>query len=478
MPDQDSSVVVIDSDQNTAEQTASRIRFLGFDACIATNPSALPALIAEQSKIVAVLVTADRDYQALAAALKLSADAGLRCAFFLMERKSVSVPPPAALGNRLQASLSTRVGYQELLAALHDAEMYTRIGIDPRSGSGQLFRNLVGVSREMQELRDLIKQVAGTEATVLITGESGTGKEAVASNIHGLSPRRDHPFVPVNCGAIPSELLESELFGHEKGAFTGAISSRQGRFEIAEGGTLFLDEIGDMPMEMQIKLLRVLQERTYERVGSNKTIQADVRIVAATHQNLEQLVAEGKFRMDLFYRLNVFPIQVAPLRERAGDIPLLVESYIKKREFERLGSLRLSDCALASLARYFWPGNVRELFNLLERLSILFPRQVVRWSDLPEKFRPNQELFVDAPAEPAQPMGQDFAPGGHAVLPVGGIDLRPHLANIETSLLTQALAQSDWVVARAAKLLNLQRTTLVEKIRKMDLRRPKELTDF
>ncbi|MCB1767887.1 MAG: sigma-54-dependent Fis family transcriptional regulator, partial [Candidatus Competibacteraceae bacterium] len=216
-----------------------------------------------------------------------------------------------------------------------------------------LFRNLVGVSREMQEVRDLIKQVAGTEATVLITGESGTGKEAVASNIHGLSPRRDRPFVPVNCGAIPSELLESELFGHEKGAFTGAISSRQGRFEIAEGGTLFLDEIGDMPMDMQIKLLRVLQERTYERVGSNKTMRADVRIVAATHQNLEQLVAEGKFRMDLFYRLNVFPIQVAPLRERAGDIPLLVESYIKKREFERLGSLRLSDCALASLARYF-----------------------------------------------------------------------------------------------------------------------------
>ncbi len=477
MPDQDSSVVVIDSDQIAAEQTASRIRFLGFNALTAMDPSALPALIAAHSQIVAVLVAADEDYAGLASALQVCAEASLRSAFFLMERKSVKRPPPVALEKRLQATLSTRVGYQELLAALHDAEMYTLSGVDPRSGSGQLFRNLVGVSREIQAVRDLIKQVAGTEATVLISGESGTGKEAVANGIHRLSPRRNHAFVPVNCGAIPSELLESELFGHEKGAFTGAISARQGRFEIAEGGTLFLDEIGDMPMDMQIKLLRVLQERTYERVGSNKTMRADVRIVAATHQNLEQLVAEDKFRMDLFYRLNVFPIQVAPLRERAGDIPLLVESYIRKRELERLGSLRLSDCALASLARYYWPGNVRELFNLLERLSILYPRQVVSWSDLPEKFRPNQELFGDA-AEPAQSPGQDIFAAGQAILPPGGIDLRPHLANIETSLLTQALAQSDWVVARAAKLLNLQRTTLVEKIRKMDLRRPAEVTDF
>ena len=479
MLDRDSLMIVIDSDRGQAEKSATILGFLGFNVRIAEHSQALLGLIAGKPKIAAFLVAADDKYRGLESTLKAADDARLRCAFLLMERESVSVPPAAALRSRLRATLPYGVGYEELLAALRDAENISQAKDKlPGSVAGSIFRNLVGCSKEMQAVRDLIKQVADTDASVLITGESGTGKEAVASNIHRLSGRRDKPFVPVNCGAIPSELLESELFGHEKGAFTGAISSRKGRFEIAEGGTLFLDEIGDMPMEMQIKLLRVLQERTFERVGSNKVIRANVRIVAATHQHLEQLVAEGKFRMDLFYRLNVFPIQVEPLRERTGDIPLLLASFNKKREMERLGTLKLSDGALASLAKYYWPGNVRELFNLLERLSILFPRQVVTWSHLPDKFRPNQELFADAPAEAAPSPVPDFSSAGDAVLPDGGIDFRPHMADIESSLLTQALTQSDWVVARAAKLLNLQRTTLVEKIRKMGLHRPEELTEF
>ena len=203
----------------------------------------------------------------------------------------------------------------------------------------------VGNSERIQGVRDLVRQVAVTDANVLILGESGTGKEVVARNVHFHSQRRNGPFVPVNCGAIPGELLESELFGHEKGAFTGAISARQGRFEMAAGGTLFLDEIGDMPLSMQVKLLRVLQERTFERVGGNKTLKADVRIVAATHQNLEQLVAEGKFRTDLFYRLNVFPIEIPSLSERPEDLPLLVHEFIARMAAERRGTLKVNSCA-------------------------------------------------------------------------------------------------------------------------------------
>ncbi|WP_252345752.1 sigma 54-interacting transcriptional regulator, partial [Shewanella indica] len=194
----------------------------------------------------------------------------------------------------------------------------------------KLFRSLVGRSEGIANVRHLINQVAGSDATVLVLGPSGTGKEVVARNIHYLSERRDGPFIPVNCGAIPPELLESELFGHEKGSFTGAISSRKGRFELAEGGTLFLDEIGDMPLQMQVKLLRVLQERVFERVGGNKAINADVRVVAATHRNLETMIEEGEFREDLFYRLNVFPIEMPPLSERRDDIPLLLQELVSR----------------------------------------------------------------------------------------------------------------------------------------------------
>ena len=298
------------------------------------------------------------------------------------------VSSPTSLPLSVIGRVEMPAHYTQLTSALHQAEVYRETQAD---GAHQrpvdLFRSLVGTSRAVQMVRKMIQQVANSEANVLILGESGTGKEVVARNLHYYSNRRDKAFVPVNCGAIPGDLLESELFGHEKGAFTGAISARQGRFELAEKGTLFLDEIGDMSLNMQVKLLRVLQERTFERVGSNKSIEADVRIIAATHRNLEEAITEGKFREDLFYRLNVFPIEMPPLRDRVEDIPLLVNELIRRIEHEKRGSVRLTQGAILALCQYNWPGNVRELANLVERLAILFPFGVVDVGDLPEKFQ-------------------------------------------------------------------------------------------
>ena len=361
--------------------------------------------------------------------------------------------------------------------------------------AGQIERALVGVSAEMAQVRTLVSQVAPSDASVLILGESGTGKEVVARGIHAASPRSGGPFVPVNCGAIPGELLESELFGHEKGAFTGAISSRRGRFELAAGGTLFLDEIGDMPLAMQVKLLRVLQERCFERVGSNTSQHSDVRVIAATHQDLEARVDAGAFRMDLFYRLNVFPIEMPPLRTRIADIPALVQRFVQ--QLQSAGhAVRIGAEAMGCLLAYPWPGNVRELGNLVERLAILFPDAEVSAADLPERFRVHGSVPVsevatrdaqgganeatqadmtaaDAVAIPAPDSG--VAP----LLPLEGeLDLKEHLAELERALLMQALQQSDWVVAQAAKRLNLQRTTLVEKMRKYAIERPDSAPDF
>jgi sigma-54 specific flagellar transcriptional regulator A len=244
-----------------------------------------------------------------------------------------------------------------------------------------------GTSRPMRDVHLLIEQVAPFDTNVLILGESGTGKEMVARHVHELSGRAGHPFVPVNCGAIPADLLESELFGHEKGAFTGALSTRMGRFEFAEGGTLFLDEIGDMSLQMQVKLLRILQERTFERIGSNRTIRCNVRIIAATHRDLDAAITAGRFREDLYYRLNVFPVQMPPLRERLEDLPVLIEHLVQRQGQISGRHIRLDKEAMNCLARNPWPGNVRELANLLERLAILFPEQTITANDLPERYR-------------------------------------------------------------------------------------------
>ena len=375
---------------------------------------------------------------------------------------------------------------------LHDCQQYHRMlpGEHKNTQSHKSFDGLVGETQAVKEVRFLIEQVAKTDANVLILGESGTGKEVVARNVHLLSKRSTGPFVPVNCGAIPAELLESELFGHEKGAFTGAISARKGRFELAQGGTLFLDEIGDMPLQMQVKLLRVLQERSYERVGGTKAIQADVRVIAATHRNLETMIEAGSFREDLYYRLNVFPIENPSLSERADDIPLLLKELMRRVNEQTGTTAKFTERAIESLKEHAWPGNIRELANLVERMVIMFPEKVVDIPDLPNKYR---YIEVDAyePEYPEELMEKDafndifstgfsdydnepeseFNQAGSGVLPEEGIELKEYLAELEISLITQALERFDYVVARAAEILGVRRTTLVEKMKKYNLSR-------
>ncbi len=312
----------------------------------------------------------------------------------------------------------------------------------------------VGHSRAITELDKLIQQVARYDSTVLIEGESGSGKELAARRIHELSDRRDGPFVPVNCAAIPKELLESELFGHEKGAFTGAISSRIGRFELADGGTLFLDEIGDMSPDMQVKLLRVLQERTFERVGSHEPRRVNVRILAASHRDLAARVAQEQFREDLYFRLNVFPIRVPALRERIEDLPDLLADLVERGRRAGRPGVAFGESALEAMRAYRWPGNVRELQNLVERLCILYPEKTLERRDLPPPIGDERRR------EPRSPL---------LTIPNEGLDLRAHLSDIEVQLIRAALARTDGTVAQAARLLKLQRTTLVEKLRKYGL---------
>ena len=340
-----------------------------------------------------------------------------------------------------------------------------------------------GRSSAMRSVHRMIEQVAPFDTNVLLLGESGTGKEMAARHIHELSARANQPFVPVNCGAIPAELLESELFGHEKGAFTGALSARIGRFECAEGGTLFLDEIGDMSLQMQVKLLRVLQERCFERVGSNRVIQCNVRIIAATHRDLQAAIDGGRFREDLFYRLNVFPIQMPPLRDRLEDLPILIEHLLERQTRTAPPPIRLDPGAMGQLASLSWPGNVRELANLLERLAILYPGRTVRAEDLPDRYRGGAvaPAAVLAPrpeeADPLDPpvwipAASDHAPNPNPAdgdWPNGGIDLKDHLNAIELRLIRKALVEADGTIAEAARLLKMRRTTLVEKLRKYQL---------
>ncbi|MGN1392526.1 MAG: sigma-54 dependent transcriptional regulator [Succinivibrionaceae bacterium] len=388
--------------------------------------------------------------------------------------------------------------YEGFLQLLRFCQSFNSLhkNIKKSNNARTLLKLLVGKGNAIQEVRHLIEQVAPTDANVLILGESGTGKEVVARAVHELSNRRDKAFVPINCGAIPGELLESELFGHEKGAFTGAITSRVGRFELAEGGTIFLDEIGDMPLQMQVKLLRVLQERVYERVGSNKQIKANVRVIAATHRNLEEMIKEGKFREDLFYRLNVFPIQTPPLRDRKDDIPLLIQELISRYDREHNVGVRFTQRAMESLMQHEWSGNVRELSNLIERMIIIHPNEIVDAKDLPPKYQyaidgngkldgeyisekdalfdlfneisdSSEDSYLDEESKEEEIKDENLAkPFTNNVLPPTGVNLKDMVTQIEVDMIKQALAATDGVVARAAEILQMRRTTLVEKIKK------------
>ncbi len=315
------------------------------------------------------------------------------------------------------------------------------------------FGEMIGASSGMREIFAMIRKVSDSRSSVLITGESGTGKELVARTLHYSGARSKQPFVPVNCTAIPDGLMESELFGHVRGAFTGAISSKRGLFEEANGGTIFLDEIGDMSPNLQVKLLRVLQERTFEPVGSSKTIKVDVRVIAATNQHLEQLIEQKQFREDLYYRLNVLPIEAPPLRDRTDDIPLLVHHFIDIGNQQRNSQIDgISEEAVKLLMNYRWPGNVRELENMIERVMILRSQGEILAEDLPAQFRQSRERSPQALRVPAN-----------------GISFKEVIGEFETDLILQALDQTHWNKNRAAQLLGLNRTTLLEKIKKKGL---------
>ena len=369
------------------------------------------------------------------------------------------------------------------------------------------------MSPEIKALRELIKTLAPSDSTVLILGESGTGKELVAKALHECSSRAKGPFIPVNCGAIPKDLLESELFGHKRGSFTGAISDRKGRFQLADKGTLFLDEIGDMSMDLQVKLLRVLQERKVDPVGSLGAIPIDVRVIAATHQNIESLIDEGRFRKDLYYRLNVMPVEVQPLAERVKDIPVLIEHFARQQAQGAKAPISISQASMELLSNYEWPGNVRELSNLIDRYTTLYAGQEVDLRSVPasmvpagikklmerdcigvtnrsqlgsietkpsarklkfvkeENFRlssiktkAKESSILDSPIDEVQRVialaqgGQDF--------PDEGVELKQRLLEIETHLISEALSKAKGNVSKTARLLSLQRTTLIEKINK------------
>lgn len=324
------------------------------------------------------------------------------------------------------------------------------------------FDQIIGSSEQIQNVLRLIERVADSDSTVLVTGESGTGKELIARAIHYNSPRATGPFVPINCGAIPAELLESELFGHMKGAFTGAIANRIGRFEMADGGTIFLDEIGDLEPSLQVKLLRALQERSFEPVGSTKTVSVNVRVIAATNINLEEAVDNGRFREDLFYRLNVIPLVVPALRERKTDIPLLLTHFMDIfNKTKGRGLTGIATDALEALVNYPWPGNIRELENLVERMTILKGQGAIEVADLPPKYKMAKPVSIDS---------------GNFEIPDSGMDFNTAVDTFENNLIMKALEKTGWNRNQAAALLRLNRTTLVEKIKKKGLTPPNEVT--
>jgi sigma-54 specific flagellar transcriptional regulator A len=351
---------------------------------------------------------------------------------------------------------------------------------------------LAGQSMVMRSLRAILRRVAASDSTVLVLGESGTGKELVARSIHRLSDRCRNAFVPVNCGAIPHDLLESELFGHTKGAFTGALVDRRGRFEMANSGSLFLDEIGDMRLEMQVKLLRVLQERMIDRVGDERPFHVDVRIIAATHRDLEQSIADGEFRADLYYRLNVIPIYVPPLREREGDIILLFDHFAQRCAGAGRPPIRAAACLAAWLMRYDWPGNCRELLNFVERMTVLWPGKELTLAAIPPAILPRRRGAPVPTAEEQRAVLDMWDPGSDDdIAPIDGtndwsagvpaprapgavagrmeaIDLKQVLADYEAAWVREAMRVTAGNITHAAELLRLPRTTFIERLRKYE----------
>ncbi|MCR6627944.1 MAG: sigma-54 dependent transcriptional regulator [Pseudoxanthomonas sp.] len=477
----ESRILVIDADAARAERLAGLLEFMDLTPRWVASAGDVDVRRARQHDWLAVVVGSLDDRKAADAFFAWLGKAQLPPPVLLLEGDTAAFAASHGLHEAGVWALESPIRHAQLEACLRRASLKR---LDTEHQAQQVSTSgPTGNSPAVVRLRRMIEQVASFDTTVLVLGESGTGKEVVSRAIHDQSPRRDGPFVAINCGAIPPDLLESELFGHEKGAFTGALSARKGRFEMAEGGTLLLDEIGDMSLPMQVKLLRVLQERSFERVGGNQTIRCNVRVIAATHRNLETRIADGHFREDLFYRLNVFPIEMPALRERADDLPDLVMTIAAQLSRTGRGEVRFASDTLQALRSYAWPGNVRELTNLVERLAVLHPGGLVKVADLPKRYQPegvDAAPVIETPA-PAAAAPAIAAPLPSAVvaaaatppdrLPDAGIDLREHIAQIELNLIRDALDRAGGVVAHAAQLLGLRRTTLVEKLRKYGIER-------
>ena len=424
------SILLVAPETEDRRQIQAILEFCEYPV-VAVAPEALEETLTQGGDFRTAIVAAS---QGLARAVQTLRRHGPATPVVVLHRRGEGASLPSGVAGDVTATLDWPTTYP-LLTELLQRLLREREAKKPRR-SVELFRSLTGDSPAIRQTRRLIEQVADTEVTVLILGESGTGKEVVARNLHYHSSRRHKPFVPVNCGAIPAELLESELFGHEKGAFTGALSARQGRFEMAEGGTLFLDEIGDMPLNMQVKLLRVLQERCFERVGSNRSIQCDVRVIAATHRDLEAMVAAGEFRHDLYHRLQVVTLRLPPLRERREDIPLLVRHFTA--QFAARYGRQVDGFDPASLERLCtrpWPGNVRELRNVVERHIALADGPVLRLED-PER-APEPELDAD----------------------------QPSLAELERRYILRTLRRCGGSRERTAAALGINKSTLWRKLR-------------
>jgi len=424
---------------SSAEEATEKLAQTAYDVLITdhnlpgkTGVELLEESLARYPEIIGVVITGYGTIETAVTAIKKGAYNYLTKPFRLVE-----------------LPVMVRKGLKE--RHLRFENQYLRKQLDEKYG----FSNIIGTGRAMKRIFELVDTIAGLSSTVLIQGETGTGKELIAKAIHFNSPRKDQKLVSINCGAIPETLLESELFGHVKGAFTGAVQTRIGRFEQANGGTIFLDEIGNMPVSLQVKLLRVLQEREFERVGGNSTVKVDVRIIAATSSNLEQMVKEGTFREDLYYRLNVIPINLPPLRERREDIPLLVHKFVEHFcETHKLDLKTVSPQVLKGLMSYEWPGNVRQLENLVERMVALSGnRPAILPPDLPAEIQNRDSL--------------NFVP--LIEIPEEGISFQDVVTDMERELILQSLRRTNGNKKLAAKLLNLKRTTLIEKIKRIGL---------
>lgn len=473
MPASKSPILLICEDEPARHELAIKLEFL--DEAVAAADSGGWRRAAAGLRTVEAVLLSGYDSGNLRRMLEELESALPAAAVVLLGEEEI----PEFAGERLRARLfaepDARSHFRDLLDVLHKARLCHEhlagtADSDITRGLAAV-QGLIGVSPAIQRVREIVTRLADTEVNVLITGESGTGKEVVARNLHRISGREGEPFVPVNCGAIPGELLESELFGHERGAFTGAVASTVGRFERAHGGTLFLDEIGDMPLNMQVKLLRVLEEGSFEKVGGTRSIEADVRILTATHKNLEDMIDKGEFREDLYYRINVFPIEMPPLRRRVDDIPLLLNELIRNLEAAGKGTVRFNSAAVSALCGYAWPGNVRELANLVERMAILYPHGIVGVEKLPDKIcRSGRDTEVEPAAR--EIVQQPAAPDPSAAMPpIHGMDLKQYLANLEKDFIERALQDSGGVVKQAAERLQLRRTTLVEKMRRHNIGR-------